>query len=182
MTVELTVGKALEISKLLNPAFLVNLGGNHADAAQNGVFSEARDQEVHVTYAVQHRKNHGLGSHRSTEIVHGTGKSVALNAQQDYVIGSGDAVSGNGFRMYRQISMWADDLESFRVYLFRSLGANETAKPFTAEGVAYLGNQRESLGRLAKTGSQGLAKHTLFSAANSLVEDPRRGRIPFRYP
>jgi hypothetical protein len=78
-----------------------------------------------VTHAVQHRKDHGLGSHRSTEIVHGTGKSVALNAQQDYVIGSGDAVSGNGFRMYRQISMWTDDLESFCVYLFRSLGANE---------------------------------------------------------
>jgi hypothetical protein len=73
----------------------------------------------------QHRKNHGLGSHRSTEIVHCIGKSVALNAQQDYVIGSGDAVSGNGFRMYRQISMWTDDLESFCVYLFRSLGANE---------------------------------------------------------
>src|ERR1700733_6305163 len=78
-----------------------------------------------MTHAVQHRKNHGLGSHRTTEIVHGTGKSVALNAQQDDVIGSGDVVRGNGFRMYRQISMWTEDLESFSVYLFCSLGANE---------------------------------------------------------
>lgn len=78
-----------------------------------------------MAHSVQHRKNHGLRSHRGTEIVHGTGKSVALNAQQDYVIGSGDAVRGNGFRMDRQISMGTDDLESFSIYLFCSLGANE---------------------------------------------------------
>lgn len=41
MTVELTVGEALKISQLFNPAFFVHLGGNQANAAQNGPFSEA---------------------------------------------------------------------------------------------------------------------------------------------
>src|SRR5271155_4382779 len=86
LTVELSIGDALEISKLLDPTFSVDLRGDETHASQNDVLSKARNQEVDMTHAVQHWKNHRSGSHSSSEVIHSAWKRVALYGEEDQVI------------------------------------------------------------------------------------------------
>src|SRR6202035_1800039 len=67
-TLELAVNQLLKTCELQNATFLINLSCHQAYAPQNGALSEALNQKIDVTHAVQERENHGIWSHRGREV------------------------------------------------------------------------------------------------------------------
>src|SRR3979490_1526591 len=82
---EFTVGELLHGSDLDDASLFVEVGGDHADAAEDGGFAESADESVDVAHAVEDGIDHGVGADGGGHIIDCLIEGLGLYAEKDDV-------------------------------------------------------------------------------------------------
>jgi hypothetical protein len=97
---------------LHDPPIGIDRGCDLADAADDGLLSEALFQNVDVTHPVQHRDDCRLRTNSGREIGDRRIKRIGFHGQQHGIVGRIDVVSGDKVRPHRHVAVRADDLQT----------------------------------------------------------------------
>ena len=83
----LAVGELLHRVDLDDASLLVEVGRDHADAAEDGALAEAAGEDVDVAHAVEDGIDHGVGADGGGHVVHCLIESEGFHAEEDDVEG-----------------------------------------------------------------------------------------------
>jgi hypothetical protein len=125
LSAEFTVGELLHRSDLDDASLFVEVGGDHADATEDGAVAEAVDESVDVAHAVEDGIDHGVGADRGSHIVHCLIQGERLYAEKDDVEWGIEFFNGYGFGLEGEVSVRADDAQAFAAELLCAGGPDE---------------------------------------------------------
>lgn len=111
MTPQRAVGQFLHTGQLHDASGTVQRRRDHADASENLCFAEGVAQSIDVAEAVQQRQDDRVLADGRCDVEQGLLESVGLHRQQDEMVVAVDRVGGDQFRLQRQITVTADDLQ-----------------------------------------------------------------------
>jgi hypothetical protein len=143
---------------LVYPALVVQFCCDFADAPDRGRLSEAVNQQIDVAHSVERGKYHRLGADRVGEVVHRFGQTITFHREQDHVIVFANLVRRRHFRMYCQISVWADNPDA------------DVFDPLGVRGANQKGHVAPRLGKASsKVAADGAGPHNKNSHGFSLL-------------
>ncbi len=129
--VQLAILKLVEVSKLDDPALLVELGGDPADAPGKRLLAKPRGYDVHMPHAVERGQNHRVRPNRGGQIAKRRFERIGFHGEQDGVELQIDAASGceiaSGNELWREckVAMRTEDLEPVGLQVRRAVGAHQ---------------------------------------------------------
>src|SRR3979490_1585048 len=122
---EFTVDELLHGSDLDDASLFVEVGGDHADAAEDGAFAEAADESVDMAHAVEDGIDHGVGADCGGHIVHCLLEGEGFYAEENNVEGAIEFFGGDGFGLEGEVSVRTDDAQAFAAELLYAGGSDE---------------------------------------------------------
>jgi hypothetical protein len=103
----------------------VEVGGDHADAAEDGVFAEAADECFDVAHAVEDGVDHCVGADGGPHVLDRLIEGLGLYAEEDDVEGCVKVFGGDGLGLEGEVSVGAEYAKAFAAELLCAGGPYE---------------------------------------------------------